>query len=619
MWDKFGLYAALFGLVALASFQVSAKPAPNKPNILLIMADDLGHDDLSFYHHPSIETPHLDALASQSVRFSDFSVTPVCSTTRAALLTGRHPYKTGVSGVHGGRDFLKRDEVLISDYLRAEGYRTGIWGKWHIGKTEGYFPWNRGFDDAYYAELYEHENSFGWHNGEYVEHGKWVSEVISDYTIDFIDASNTEPFFAYASYLAPHEPWLAPKHLVEKYIKKGYRPAIANLYGMIEEMDVQIGRLLTHLKKSGKLDNTIVIFLSDNGPWWDSSNYGAMTKQEWSERNPSGMNGNKGQTWQNGVRSALFVSLPSRFMPSDVERYIDVQDILPTILELIDAKPAKDAPEIDGQSFLPYLQGNTGGKNTRVTLLASHDVRSDKPLFNQWTPIDDNAKAHMHVSSQIIGLRTETHKLILNPAMDRPNYPEPIGNYLLFDMQADPLETTNIIATAPKVARSLIAKLDTAFDDIMGTETSFQAPVYMIKKGSPVAVINGFGPSSTSGNSLSRAHYLSGMSSEGDKATYALENEVAGKYHLYVTQESTDSVGIEVLFTLDNQTEVIEFNGSPRQYVGIFKIPEGVTTLELSVVRNNSIKPWSAITKLRRLILVKEGKESMLDSLSVPY
>lgn len=224
------------------------------------MADDLGHDDLSFHDHPSIETPHLDALASQSVRFSDFTVTPVCATTRAALLTGRHPYKTGVSGVHGGRDFLSKDELLMSDYLRAEGYRAGTWGKWHSGKTEGYFPWNRGFDDAYYAELYQHENSFGWHNGEYVEHGQWVSEVITDYAIDFIDASDDSPFFAYASYLAPHEPWLAPQQFVDKYIQKGYRPAIANLYGMIEEMDAQIGRLLAHLEKSGKLDNTVVSF-----------------------------------------------------------------------------------------------------------------------------------------------------------------------------------------------------------------------------------------------------------------------------------------------------------------------------------------------------------------------
>ncbi|GEA09951.1 hypothetical protein [Alteromonas sp. KUL49] len=344
-----------------------------------------------------------------------------------------------------------------------------------------------------------------------------------------------------------------------------------------------------------------------------------MTKQEWSERNPSGMHGNKGQIWQNGVKSALFVSLPSRFTPNDVDRYIDVQDILPTVLELTGARPVADAPQIDGQSFLPYLLGNTDGENTRTTLLASHDVRSGKLLFNQWTPIDDDARAQMLVASQIIGLRTETHKLILNPAMDRPHYPEPVGRYLLFDMQADPLETTNIIATSPEIAETLIAKIDSVFSDILASETSFQVPVYVIKKDSPVAIINGFGPSSTSGNTRSRAHHLSGMSSAGDKAVYTLESERAGKYHLYVTQESTDAAGIAVSFSLGNQQQVIEFDGSPQQYVGSFDVPVGIMTLELSVVQNNSIKPWSAITKLRRLILIKDGEQSTLDTLSNPY
>ena len=204
---------------------------PSRPNILLITADDLGYDDLSIHQNPIVTTPNLDKLAQQSVQFSDFSVTPVCSTTRASLLTGRHFYKTGVSGVHGGRDYMSRSETLISQMLKQNGYNTGLWGKWHIGKSEGYYPWDRGFDEAYYAELYRHQNSFGFLNAKKVEHQKWVSEVVSDYAIDFMQKSQQQqqPFFAYVSFLAPHEPWLAPDKFVTPYLEQGARPGIANL------------------------------------------------------------------------------------------------------------------------------------------------------------------------------------------------------------------------------------------------------------------------------------------------------------------------------------------------------------------------------------------------------
>jgi uncharacterized sulfatase len=144
------LWTLLFAV--LVSGQVQAQ----QPNILLITADDLGFDDLSLHQHPAIHTPNIDALAKQSVQFSDFTVTPVCSTTRPALLTGRDFYKTGV---HGGRDFLHLSETLLSEVLLDNGYKTGTWGKWHLGKNERYMPHERGFEEAYYAELYQHKST----------------------------------------------------------------------------------------------------------------------------------------------------------------------------------------------------------------------------------------------------------------------------------------------------------------------------------------------------------------------------------------------------------------------------------------------------------------------------
>ncbi|WP_157884353.1 sulfatase-like hydrolase/transferase, partial [Paraglaciecola hydrolytica] len=369
-----GFVLVFFTLLTNTSTLASTTKQP--PNIILISADDLGFDDLAINGNTTVTTPNLDKLAQQSVTFSDFAVSPVCSTTRASLLTGRQFYRTGVSGVHGGRDYLNRDETLLPQMLKQQGYATATWGKWHLGKSPGYMPWERGFDEAYYAELYQHQANTGWLNGVRVEHQAWVSQVITDYAIEFIQdkSSQKQPFFAYLSFLAPHEPWLAPEEFVEPYLAQGMRPAMANLYAMVSEMDYHIGRLLSYLEQTGLNNNTIVIFMSDNGPWWDSSNLGALTKQEWQSRNPSQLKGNKGQTWQNGVKSPLFVRLANTKKQHSVTRYVEVTDILPTILALTGTQvPANNLP-LDGQSFVDYLQGNTEGTNPRRHLIASHDL-----------------------------------------------------------------------------------------------------------------------------------------------------------------------------------------------------------------------------------------------------
>jgi len=300
-----------YGFIAIVTFLTFQLYAQELPNILLITADDMGYDDLSAHGSQHSQTPNLDDLAQQAITFSDFSVSPVCATTRASLLTGKHFYKTGVSGVHGGRDYMHLSEKILPEILKRKGYKSGMWGKWHTGKSEGYFPWDRGFDEAYYAELYRHANSFGFFNGDKVEHNEWVSKVVTDYALAFMEKNKAQPFLAYVSYLAPHEPWLAPKKYTQPFLEKGMRPATANLYGMISEMDFHIGRLMDYLETSGLIENTIVIFLSDNGPWWDSSNFGAMKKDEWIARNPTKMNGNKGQSWQNGSKGGNGRPTPS--------------------------------------------------------------------------------------------------------------------------------------------------------------------------------------------------------------------------------------------------------------------------------------------------------------------
>ena len=603
--------------LTLSTLTSYALTSNTQPNIILISADDLGFDDLAVNGNPVVTTPNIDLLAQQSVKFSDFNVSPVCATTRASLLTGRQFYRTGVSGVHGGRDYLKRDETLLPKMLKQQGYATGTWGKWHLGKSAGYMPWDRGFDEAYYAELYQHQANTGWLNGERVEHQTWVSQVITDYAIDFIHAKGQQkqPFFAYLSFLAPHEPWLAPDEFVAPYLEQGMRPAMANLYAMVSEMDYHIGRLLKALEQQGLSDNTIVIFISDNGPWWDSSNLGALTKQEWQTRNPSKLKGNKGQTWQNGIKSPLFVRLADTKQQHTVTRYVEVSDLLPTILELTGtALPATNLP-IDGLSFVDYLNGNTDGINPRKHLIASHDLHSDKSLFNQWTPVDALAKAKIDFANQLIAYRTEDYKLILNPAMDRADYPLPQNHYLLFDMQNDPLETVNIIKQKPLIAQQLIAELQNEFNRIINEPHSLRPPVFTVVQ-QDISVINAFAPAATRGNTKSTAHFLSGMSHHNDSVSYDLDVVKAGTYQLYVEQLNTDAAGLVVQVSSTNTSLSTELNGDLVQKLGNIDLPVGLSQLELSILSSNSIKPWAQVSKLRRIYLLEANSKLSNDELT---
>jgi len=213
----------------------------NIPNILLIQVDDLGIGDLAVNGNRFIETPNIDKLAGEAVSYKDFYVNTLCAPSRATLLTGRDFWKTGVSGVHGGRDYVNLNEVMFPELLKQSGYATGMWGKWHSGKTDGYFPWDRGFDEAYYATLYNYFNNVGLLNGERVETKGWATDRITDFAIDFIKRNSKKKFFVYVSYMAPHEPWYAPDEYTEKYTNKGLSKALSTLYGMIDLVDFNVG------------------------------------------------------------------------------------------------------------------------------------------------------------------------------------------------------------------------------------------------------------------------------------------------------------------------------------------------------------------------------------------
>ena len=190
---------AMLGIVILTGsvFWVSpADSAGNHPNILLIQADDLGYDDLSIHGNTCSRTPNIDRLAESSVRFRNFMVCSVCSPTRGSLLTGRDFWRTGGEGLHGGKEFLHLNERTFANVFQNAGFATGMWGKWHSGKADGYWPWDRGFDEGYYADLYKYFPSSGFYNEfppKTVHEGEWSTKVLADYTIDCISRNKERP------------------------------------------------------------------------------------------------------------------------------------------------------------------------------------------------------------------------------------------------------------------------------------------------------------------------------------------------------------------------------------------------------------------------------------------
>jgi arylsulfatase A-like enzyme len=312
----------------------------------------LGWDDLSIHGNKIVETPHLDAFAHESKRFSQFYVNPVCAPTRSSLLTGRHFLKTGVSHVHGGKDFIHLDETIFAETFRNAGFATGMWGKWHSGKTPGYYPWERGFDEAYQAKLYDHKTNEGYLNGEHVKHAEWADEVIVNYAIDFIERNKNQPFLAYLSFLTCHAPLEAPDEFVEKYRQKGLSNNFATLYGMIEHMDFHIQRLLNSIERFNLTNNTIVIFMSDNGPAVINN---LLTDDERDKRYVNEYKGHKGNIWENGVKSPLFVRWPGKIRPAVTTQLADITDVYATLLDLAAIKLPGSHLTLDGISLAPVL------------------------------------------------------------------------------------------------------------------------------------------------------------------------------------------------------------------------------------------------------------------------
>jgi arylsulfatase len=411
---------------AAGAIGAAAEAAPSRPpNVVLIYADDLGWGDLGCYGG-SLRTPHLDSLARDGARFTHFhSANPVCSPSRAALLTGRYPTRVGVPRVLFPYDKtgLPDDETTIAQLLKAREYKTMCVGKWHLGHHPEFLPTARGFDE-YFGIPYSNDMNPRWlmHNTEVVEQQATLETLTpryAEHATKFIEGSRNTPFFLYMPHTYPHIPLAASARF------RGKSPH--GIYGdVLEELDWSVGEVLQSLKRIGAEDNTLVLFSSDNGPWFQGS---------------SGLlRGRKGMTWEGGVRVPLLARFPGRIPRGRVCSGVSsTMDVLPTVARLCEAQLPKKP--LDGIDIWPLLSGQKD-EIEREALL----------YFDGWNvQCARRGRWKLHVSRY--------NNVTYSPAPQGGRVNMPIRPEL-YDLVGDPDESYDVAGEHPEVVKDLQARID---------------------------------------------------------------------------------------------------------------------------------------------------------------
>jgi len=373
------LVALLLSLGSTASAPAAEKASA--PNVVLVLTDDQGYGDLSCHGNPVLKTPHLDQLHSQSVRLTNFHVDPTCSPTRSALLTGRYSSRTGVWHTIMGRSILRKDETTLANVFADNGYRTGLFGKWHLGDNFPYRAQDRGFQEVlthggggvgqtpdFWGNNY-FDNTL-LHNGQRVKVPGYCTDVFFDSALKFIETSKERPFFCYIPTNAPHGPYNVDEKYSKPYRERGVPEQRARFYGMIANIDENVGRLLSRLKDLKLDDNTIVVFMTDNGT---AAGHAEKTGDGFN----AGMRSIKGSEYDGGHRVPCFIRWPGQLKPKDEALLSAHIDLLPTLISMCKLKnPTKEA--FDGMDLSSVLRlGKADNQPNRILFV--HSQRIEHP------------------------------------------------------------------------------------------------------------------------------------------------------------------------------------------------------------------------------------------------
>ena len=455
-----------------------------KPNILFILADDLGWGDLHCYGNPAIDTPVIDSLAKEGVRLTaHYSPSPLCSPARAGYLTGRFNHRTGAVDVPSNRglDRLDFSEKTFGDYFRHAGYATALIGKWHNGLyCRDYLPDRRGFD-LFYGFANGGQDYWKWNllrnDAAALHDGRYLTDALNDEAIRFIREQKSKPFAMFLAHHAPHSPLQAPEPLVRKYrarLGKDASEAVTVTYAMIETMDTGLGRVFQTLRDEGLWQSTVIVFTSDNGPFLQR--YPRLGSQK---RFNGAFAGEKGMMLEGGIRVPGIVAWPGH-IPSGqtVETPVHGCDWLPTLYSLTAHGAPEGAKPFDGLNLMPLLMGKPTPALTERTMVfqrnryapvthANAAIREGR--WKLYWPGDeallekDSARDNPSFGRGIVQPHWE---MPLERQLDTPSKaPQPPPR--LYDLNSDPSEQHDLAATHPEIVQSLAQKHDAWFNEVV--------------------------------------------------------------------------------------------------------------------------------------------------------
>jgi len=429
----FGPLWLLISLLVFPASILGQTPKPSgreRPNVILVLTDDQGYGDLACHGNPVIKTPNLDRLYRESLRLTDFHVDPTCSPTRSALMTGRYSCRTGVWHTIMGRSLLRRDETTIGDLFHRAGYRTAIFGKWHLGDNYPYHPWNRGFEEClihlgggigqgpdYWGNTYFSPTLN--HNGRWEKHEGYCTDIFFRNAMEYIKAHREEPFFVYLPTNAPHGPYQVEDRYADPYRQAGLSDSLARFYGMITNIDENMGRLMELLRTLKLESQTILIFMTDNGTSGNGFN--------------AEMRGRKGSQYDGGHRVPCFIRWPGHLPEGQDFPHLTAHiDILPTLADLCGI-PLPAELKIDGMSLKPYL--------TQVGTSFP-----ERAVFVQVNRIDHP------VPWRLSAVLTDQFRLI--------------DGQELYDIKADPGQAKDLATEKPQIVAELRQRYENWYKDV---------------------------------------------------------------------------------------------------------------------------------------------------------
>ena len=465
---------------------------PLNPNVILIVADDMGYGDFGAFN-PLVQTPNLDSLMNEGMCFRQhYAASPICSPARASLMTGRVPHRTGAITQHElhGLDRIALREVTMADMFQHSGYATGLVGKWHNGALDNRFEPNaRGFQEFVgfcggWTDYYDY--TLRVNEGYRQSDGRYMTDVLTEEGLSFIERHQDSPFFLQMSYTAPHSPFQAPEESVEKYRSLGLNRVTATTYAMIEIMDQGIGRILQSLEDKRLAENTIVLFTSDNGPAFFNPPYMLEPGEDsFNERFNCGMRGSKGWIYEGGIRVPMVARFPGRIAAGAVnDDLTHFTDWLPTLITLTGISRL-EGPAFDGHDLSPKLSGG--------------EVNVEPRRFWQWNFYEPNigTNAAMRdgkwklVRTMIKGTRFFSKELYVSEEderrtqafveadqrhkkdplsvaellpIPRVNLPPPESPEL-YDLSTDPGEGNDLAAEFPARVSDMLGQLETWFEE----------------------------------------------------------------------------------------------------------------------------------------------------------